>query len=150
MPSRCLPSLCTHSYNSQIIVSWRSYHPGAYHLCTHSCNSQIIVSWRSPHPDAYHLSVHILLTVRSLYLEDHAIQMLTISLYTFLRPDLELVHWASYHVEGGGGALPRFQVQLQLSVHELRVNTFAYTQVRWPSRPWEVTALRNDMATKCF
>jgi hypothetical protein len=40
------------------------------------------------------------ITASSLCLENEAVQMLTISLYSSLQPRLEVVHRASYHVGG--------------------------------------------------
>jgi hypothetical protein len=98
------------------------------------------------------------ITTSSFCLENYAIQMLTISSYAFLRPHLEVVHWASYHV---GGVLPRFHVQLQLSVEELYMvswwipslwgNPKGNNLIYWSQateQAMEGTALRSDMPRK--
>jgi hypothetical protein len=98
------------------------------------------------------------ITVSSFGLENYAVQKLTISSYPFLQPRLEVVHWVSYHV---GGYCRDFMfycnfqfmnctwfIDEYLLFYVTQKEIIAYTQVRWPSRPWKITALGNDMPRK--
>jgi hypothetical protein len=80
------------------------------------------------------------------------------SSYAFLQPHLEVVHWASYHVGGVTATISRpiefmnctWSTDEYLHFQVTPKEIIAYIQVRWPSRPQKIIALRNDKPRKHF